>query len=166
MTTNFRNQIESVVSWCQNNNLKLNVSKTKEMVIDFRRNRTMLEPLVIDNTIVEQVNSFKFLGTFVNNDLTWDYNCKKILSKARQRMYFLRKLRYLNVNKTILIQFYRAVIESVLLNSIFVWYSRATVYYKCRLQSVVRTAESLIGTNLPSLESIYIKRMDKKTKRY
>ena len=74
-------------------------------------------------------------------------------------------MRYLNVNKTILIQFYRAVIESVLSNSILVWYSRATVYYKCRLQSVVRNAESLIGINLPSLESIYIQRMEKKTKK-
>ena len=52
----------------------------------------MMEPLLINNTIVEQVNSFKFLGTFVNNDLTWDYNCKKILSKARQRMYFFTEI--------------------------------------------------------------------------
>ena len=58
--TNYRNQIESIVSWCNKNNLKLNVSKTKEMVVDFRRKKTIMAPLVIDNTIVEQVNSFNF----------------------------------------------------------------------------------------------------------
>ena len=161
--SNYRNQIDSIISWCSNNNLKLNVSKTKEMIVDFRRNKSVMAPLVIHNTVVEQVTSFKFLGTFVTNDLTWDTNCKKLLSKARQRMYFLRKLKSLKINKTILTQFYRAVVESVLTNSIIVWYDRATVYYKCRLQSIVRNAERIIDTELPSLESIYVDRMTNKT---
>ena len=35
-------------SWCSNNVLHLNVSKTKEMCIDFRRNRTVISPIVIN----------------------------------------------------------------------------------------------------------------------
>ena len=133
------------------------------MVIDFRKNKDNLEPLLIDNTIVEQVSSFKFLGSLVSNDLTWDLNCMTLLTKARQRLYFLRKLKSYNVNQTILIQFYRAIVESILTNSIIVWYDRATVYHKHRLQSVVKNAQRIIGTSLPSLESLYIERMRKKT---
>ena len=33
--SNYRDQINNIVTWCGNNNLLLNVSKTKEMVIDF-----------------------------------------------------------------------------------------------------------------------------------
>ena len=37
---NYRLEINSIVDWCDNNNLMLNVNKTKEMVIDFIRNKT------------------------------------------------------------------------------------------------------------------------------
>ncbi|KAK2158328.1 hypothetical protein NP493_1808g00011 [Ridgeia piscesae] len=46
----YQSYLSSVVrfsSWCSNNFLHLNVSKTKEMCIDFRRNRTVISPIVI-----------------------------------------------------------------------------------------------------------------------
>ena len=33
----YANQVEEVATWCQSNNLTLNVNKTKEMVVDYRR---------------------------------------------------------------------------------------------------------------------------------
>ena len=75
----------------------------------------------------------------------------------------LRQLKSFHVNKNILIQFYRALVESILTQSIIVWYDRATVYYKHKMQSVIRNAEKIINTKLPSLELLYIERMEKKT---
>ena len=72
-------------------------------------------------------------------------------------MYFLTKLKSFQVSSTTLINFYRAIIESILTQSIMVWYDRASKS-KCdlgRLNSVIRNAEKLIGASLPSLESIY-----------
>ena len=72
-------------------------------------------------------------------------------------MYFLTKLKSFQVSSTTLINFYRAIIESILTQSIMVWYDR-TSKSKCdlgRLNSVIRNAEKLIGASLPSLESIY-----------
>ena len=40
-----REEVERVVDWCTNNDLELNVAKTKEMVIDFRENKTAMPPL-------------------------------------------------------------------------------------------------------------------------
>lgn len=34
---NYRKEVSFLTSWCRDNNLHLNVKKTKEMVIDFRR---------------------------------------------------------------------------------------------------------------------------------
>jgi hypothetical protein len=34
--------------WCQNNNLSLNVTKTKEMIVDYRKRRTKHAPILID----------------------------------------------------------------------------------------------------------------------
>ena len=36
----YRTQISSLVSWCETNNLILNVDKTKEMIIDFSKNQS------------------------------------------------------------------------------------------------------------------------------
>ena len=32
--------------WCQNNNLSLNVIKTKEMIVDYRKKRTEHTPIL------------------------------------------------------------------------------------------------------------------------
>ena len=119
-----------------------------------------MAPLHINNSTVEQVSNFKFLGTHVSNNLSWDFNSLSILSKARQRLYFLRKLKLYNVNKIILINFYRAIVESFLTTSIIVWYNNATYKIRCKLQSVVRNAEKIIGTPLPSIEQIYLSRLE------
>ncbi|KAK3557059.1 hypothetical protein QTP70_024465 [Hemibagrus guttatus] len=36
----YREEVQQLTSWCKDNNLSLNVDKTKEMVVDFRRAQT------------------------------------------------------------------------------------------------------------------------------
>jgi hypothetical protein len=38
--TAYREEVRDLVVWCQNNNLSLNVIKTKEMIVDYRKWRT------------------------------------------------------------------------------------------------------------------------------
>ena len=52
-----------------NNNLSLNVIKTKEMIVDYRKRRAEPSPILIDGAVVEQVESFKFLGVHNTNKL-------------------------------------------------------------------------------------------------
>ena len=73
------------------------------------------------------------------------------------------KLKSFNVNNTILLSFYRSIVESILTSSITVWYDKASVYHKDRIDSVVRQAERIINISLPSIESIYLNRMTNKT---
>ena len=62
-----------------------------------------------------------------------------------------------------MVTFYKSIIESVLSQSITVWYTRACQQDINKLNSVVRNAENIIGTTLPNLEQLYISRMTKKT---
>ena len=73
------------------NDLELNVSNTKEMVFDFRKKKTPLVPLTIAGEAVEEVRSFKFLGTTISSDLKWDENFSSAIKKAHQRLFFLRQ---------------------------------------------------------------------------
>ena len=57
-------------SWCRDNNLLLNISKTKELVIDYRREKTEIPPLIISGDCVEKVANFRYLGVHIEENLT------------------------------------------------------------------------------------------------
>ena len=162
--TKYRQSVDDLVSWCETNNLLLNVSKTKEIVVDFRSNKSPTLPLQINNENVEQVHSFKFLGSTISSDLSWSSHTLSTRKKAQQRLYFLRQLKKFKINQTLLVQFYRSVIESVLTFSCTVWFCSATKEDKDELQHVVKTASKIIGCDLPSLDKIFIDRSISKSK--
>ena len=91
--SNYREEVSQLTTWCGDNNLSLNVDKTKEIIVDFRRAHTRHPPLFINGTAVERVNSTKFLGMHITEDLTWSTNTTSLHKKARQRLYFLRRLK-------------------------------------------------------------------------
>ena len=161
--TVYRHEISKLTTWCSDNNLELNVGKTEEMIIDFRRGAgSEIQPLLINGSEVKIVKTFKFLGIHLSNDLGWGPNVDHCVKKAQRRMYFLRRLRSFGMSSSVSAKFYRAEIESVLTLSITVWYGSATVDDKKRLQRIVRTAETIVGTPFPSIETIYQERLLKK----
>ncbi len=68
----YRLEVEQLAVWCSLNTLELNTLKTVEMIVDFRRNPPALPPLTIMNSTVTTVESFRFLGTTISQDLKWD----------------------------------------------------------------------------------------------
>eukprot|EP00061_Rhincodon_typus_P012736 g38651.t1 len=66
----YRKEIEGLVSWC-NNNLFLNSRKTKELIIALRRKGGGHAPVYINGAEVEMVESIKFLGVMITNNLSW-----------------------------------------------------------------------------------------------
>jgi hypothetical protein len=57
--------------WCQENNPSLNVKKTKELTVDFRKQQRKHPPIHIDGTAVGKVESLKFLGIHITDKLKW-----------------------------------------------------------------------------------------------
>src|SRR4029434_4273392 len=68
----YREEVDTLTTRCQDNNLTLNISKTKEMIVDFRRRQEVKHaPLHINGSEVEKFSCFRFLGVNISNDLTW-----------------------------------------------------------------------------------------------
>ncbi|KAI3359939.1 hypothetical protein L3Q82_014293 [Scortum barcoo] len=71
--THYRERRSStLLNGAQTTNLVLNTSKTKEVIVDYRRSRKDMEhaPLLIHGEAVERVNNIKFLGIHITSDLT------------------------------------------------------------------------------------------------
>ena len=65
-------EVVNLTTWCQDNNLSLNISKTKEMIVDNRRQQVEEHaPLNIYGSAVEKVSCFRFLGVNISSDLNW-----------------------------------------------------------------------------------------------
>jgi hypothetical protein len=80
--TAYREEVRDLALWCQNNNLSLNVIKTKEMIVDYKKRRTKHAPILTDGAAVEQVESFKLLGVHITNNLTWSKHTKTVVKRA------------------------------------------------------------------------------------
>ncbi len=153
--TNYRSEVSRLAGWCRDNNLSLNVEKTKEIVVDFRRVHSLHAPLTINGATVERVSSTKL-------DLSWTNNTAALAKKAQQRLYFLRKLRRARAPAPIMCTFYRGTIESILTSCITVWYGTCNVSCRKSHQRIVRAAEKIVGVSLPSLQDIYNTRLTRK----
>lgn len=150
----YREEVEQLAGWCRDNSLILNVDKTKELIVDFRKNQPSHAPLLINNITVEVVSSTKFLGVLITNDFTWSVNTASLVKRAQQRMYFLRRMRRAHLPPPILTIFYRSTIESILTSCISVWCGGCSASDWKDMRRVVRTAERIIGTSLPSIQDI------------
>lgn len=143
------------ISWCSNMKLDLNVSKIKEMIINFSRRTLALQTIVINGTHVEEVEQYKYLGTVFDNKLKFDQNSEVNIKKSHQRLFVLRKLNSFNVQRVVLKSFYNSFVESILSFSFICWFSSLSIKNKNRLQGVVSTCSKIMGVPLRSLTSYY-----------
>ncbi|XP_016431059.1 DNA (cytosine-5)-methyltransferase 3B-like [Sinocyclocheilus rhinocerous] len=140
-------------------NLALNTNKTKEMVIDFRRvSQHHHRPLTINSSVVERIQSTKFLGIHLTDKLTTRDNTSAVIKKAQQCLHFLRRLKKVELSIPAMTLFYRGTVESLLTYSIPSWFGSCTVEERHNLSQIVRTAEKIIGVSLPLLQDIYTER--------
>jgi hypothetical protein len=62
-------EVRDLAVWYQDNNLSIKVRKIKELIVDYGKRRAEHAPIHIDGTVVDQVESFKFLGVHITEEL-------------------------------------------------------------------------------------------------
>jgi hypothetical protein len=110
------------------------------MIVDYRKRRTELTPILIDRAVVVQVESFKFLGVHITKKLTWSKHTKTVVKRAQQNLFPLRRVKIFGMGPQIFKRFYSCTIESILTGCITTWYGNCSASDRKALQRVVRTA--------------------------
>ena len=91
--------IRDFVDWSDDNhNLYLNTTKTKEVVVDFRRRiQPAPAPISIQDAEVEVVSSHRYFCVQLDNKLDWRIRLERVCKKGQSQLNFLRRLRSLKI---------------------------------------------------------------------
>lgn len=108
---------------------------------------------------VEVVKEYKYLGTVIDDQLNWNSNTTKIYKKANQRLYFVRKLKYFNVNTRILNLFYQNTVLSLLTFCAITWFNSLSVFNRQKLVRITKQASRIIGSDNDGLQELVKNRL-------
>ena len=70
-----------------------NETKCKELRIGFSKSDQIFDPVKVNDTNLEVLDTVKLLGLNLSSDLRWNTHISEIISKVASRLYFLRELK-------------------------------------------------------------------------
>ena len=114
-------ELISVNEWIKANKLSLNISKTNFII--FKKKLQSPQNFVIvtiENTIIKQVTSTKFLGVNINAENGWKDHINEVTKKISRALGIIRRIRYKLTTKTAML-LYDALILSHITYCNIVW---------------------------------------------
>ena len=146
----FQNAADYLSSWCTENETKLNVDKTKEMLLYFGKKypSQSIPNVCINGMAVERVRSFKLLGVIFNDTLTWTEHVIYLISKASKRIFSIVQLVKSGVCPSDVIKIYCSIIRSVLEYSCQVWHPGLTSQQSKDIEMIQKRCLRIIFPNM------------------
>ena len=143
LCNDLKTEVDNIAEWLRQNKLSLNTDKTEYMVVGHKRQTNSIsEPIEIkiNEEPIKRVQKVKYLGTMVDENLTWNEQYKRLKGKMKIALSSLQKLRNI-LPQSKLDQVYRALLESHLRYSDELWgsLSNTKLDHLQRLQNRART---------------------------
>lgn len=112
--------LNRVSDWCNTWLMNLNVTKCKSMTIT----RSSITPKLFDYTLngtrLEQVSSYKYLGVYITNDLSWHSHITYIINNANRSLGYLRR-NFRQAPSHLKLQLYQTIVRPKLEYASAIW---------------------------------------------
>ncbi len=82
--------MDDIQEWTTYNNMSLNTSKTKELLIYFGREKLDIPRVTINGDVIERVSCAKLFGCHIMSNLSWEDHIANLVSKVRRRLHLER----------------------------------------------------------------------------
>lgn len=116
--TDVNSALKTIIDWLNNNNLLINIDKTKAMHF-YQRVKSENLNINYNGQIVDEANTAKFLGILIDNHLTWKPQAEAICKKLGSSAYVLHNLsKKVNIN-AILVAYHGLVVSNLRFGVIF-----------------------------------------------
>ena len=97
--------LNRVSVWCNLWEMKLNVSKTKTMMVSRSRTvRPLLTPLTLDGTVLKESADLVILVVTFDAKMTSEKHLRSVSSAAAQRLGIMRKSRHIFHDRSLLLR--------------------------------------------------------------
>ena len=104
------NELHNFDLWLKSNKLSVNVEKTKYVIFKTSKKKINHNFLLhYENEILHQVNSIKFLGVYIDQNLTWKDHINHVSKKISKSIGIIHKSRFYLSSKTKLSLYYTLV---------------------------------------------------------
>ena len=150
-------ELEHVASWASANNLRLNQSKSMEMIIRARGARRQQVTLPPPLPGIERVESMTVLGVVVNNRMAADDHVNKTLENCIKTLYALRVLRTHGMPMVSLQEVFRATTLAKLLYGSPAWSGYCKASDITRLDAFLRRCKraGYCAAATPSISELF-----------
>ena len=140
-----QNSLNKIDVWCNANQMILNSSKTKSMVITTRQ-KHQREPLIlklsVNSSKIEQVREHRVLGVILDQEMKWETHLTSLCKRLSRNLYLLSKLSTY-ANRDALLMFYNAHIMSHINYASSIWDGAGELHIK-KVNSLHRRAAKII----------------------
>jgi hypothetical protein len=146
------NEMQHVSEWAKNNNLRLNESKSAQIVFGRRKSGSSL-PLAPG---IPRVDSLKLLGVTLQSNLRFDEHISDVIASCASSMYALRMLRSHGLPSDALHEVCRATTISRLLYASPAWWGFTNAADKERFEVFIRKTKKCdyLPENFPTVATL------------
>ena len=127
--------MDKLKKWFDINKLKLNIEKTK--ILPYI-NSGILKDIIIDNIKIDIVNNYKFLGIYLDSQMTYKKHIHYLSNKLSKIIYTIKKISFLDTKNLILL--YNSFYLSNLSYGIDVWSNT----YKSNITKLIMLQKKVI----------------------
>lgn len=113
-----QNDLDTITRWCEDWLMTLNINKCKVMHVS-RKNSPNFN-YTIQNTLLQSVNSYKYLGVYISSNLSWEQHTNYITANANRTLGYLRR-NFRNIPSSLKLLLYKALIRPKLEYAASIW---------------------------------------------
>ena len=144
LASNLNHDLQCLFEWFNTNLLTLNTSKCKFIIFGSPRKLKNTEiSIKINQSALEKVDSYKYLGVTVNQRMNWTDHIDSIISKIGQRLGLVRRVKHL-LPKSARLTLYNSLIMPLFDYADIVWGDKNNVQLMNHLQVMQNNAARLI----------------------
>ena len=165
--------LDNLKEFTDDNLMVINGKKTQIMSFNFRKTLDFPPELKIAGAgNLEVVRHTKLLGIVVSDDLKWSLHVEFMCKKASAKIWLLRRMKILNIEVEILVDFYLKEIRSILEFGVACWNNGLTIKQSYQIERIQKICVNVIlcdteweipykiGCTLLGVEPLYLRRKE------
>lgn len=152
--------VDCALQWSKDNSMKINASKTKEILVSFKKVMPPVPHITVNGEEIERVSHCKLLGVYLNDQLNWNTHVDQIFKRASQRLHFLSCLKRSKLSCTDLVKVYTSLVRPVTEYACQVWHPGLTIHQTQLIESLQERALKIIHPGTPYDNALTLANLD------